>query len=176
MSTRSIILIGMPGAGKSTVGPLLAQRLGFPFQDTDAIVRKEDGRELKAIVSEDGFEAFLDIQQSIIISKDLKGCIVATGGSVVKSEPLMLYLKGIGKVIYLKYDFEVLEQRLTPDRRLARAGGQTFRQVFDEREPLYIKYADSIIDCTGKTPDEIVNEISGGDVNGQFDFSFSCRR
>lgn len=176
MSRRSIILTGMPGAGKSTVGPLLARKLGLPFEDTDAIIKQKDGRELKAIVSEDGFEMFLDIQQRVILSQDLKECIVATGGSVIKSDVLMQYLKSIGTVIYLKYDFQVLEQRLAPDRRLARAGGQTFRQVFEEREPLYIKYADSIIDCTGKAPDEIVKEISGETVNGQTNFSFDRRR
>lgn len=158
---KSIILIGMPGAGKSTVGPLLAQKLRFSFEDTDDIVKRNDGRELKTIVAEDGFEAFLDIQRKVIMSHELKSCILATGGSVIKSDALMKYLRNIGKIVYLKHDFTVLEKRLSPDRKLARARGQTFRQVFEDREPLYIKYADSIIDCTGKTPDEIAEEIFG---------------
>ena len=156
-----LILIGMPGAGKSTVGPLLAGKLGLPFIDTDDIVKQKDGRELKTIVAEDGFESFLEIQQKVIMSHELKNCILATGGSVIKSDVLMKYLRNIGKVIYLKHDFTALEKRLAPDRKLARSGGQTFRQVFDEREPLYRKYADSIIDCSGKTPAEIVDEITG---------------
>jgi shikimate kinase len=172
MSGESVVLIGMPGAGKSTVGPLLADKMGVPFQDTDTLIRREDGRELKTIVAEDGFKAFLAMQQKIIMSCDLEKCVVATGGSVIKSDLLMRHLKSIGMVVYLKYEFETLERRLAPDRRLARAGGQSFRQVFEEREPLYEKYADRVIDCTGKTPDEIVNEISGEPEHGRFDFRF----
>lgn len=157
--SNNIILIGMPGAGKSTIGPLLANKLGLCFEDTDIIVKKNDGRELRDIVAEEGFETFLCIQQKVIISQKWNGCVIATGGSVVKSIALMQHLQELGRIVYLKLDIHTLEQRLAPDRRLARAGGQTYRQVFEEREPLYIKYAESIIDCTGKTPDEIVAEI-----------------
>lgn len=160
-SGKNIILIGMPGAGKSTIGPLLAEKLGLSFEDTDIIIKKNDGRELKTIVEEDGFERFLDIQQKIIMSQELKDCVIATGGSVVKSIALMQHFKSIGRIVYLKLDVHTLELRLAPDRRLARASGQTYRQLFEEREPLYIKYAESIIDCTGKTPEEIVCEIAG---------------
>ncbi len=161
MKDGCIILIGMPGAGKSTIGPLLARKTGLSFEDTDTIVRRKDGRELKAIVAEDGFETFLEIQQKVILTQNLKNCVVATGGSVVKSDVLMRGLKRLGAILYLQVDFEVLQERLAPDRKLARAGGQTFRQVFEERENLYIKYADSIISCTGKTPEDIVEEIAG---------------
>lgn len=159
--SNCIVLIGMPGAGKSTVGPLLAQSLGCSFEDTDAIVRQSDGRELKKIVAEDGFEAFLDIQQEVILSHRFDHCVIATGGAVVKSETLMKQLKELGPAVYLQYEFEVLEQRLAPDRRLARAGGQSFRQVFEERVPLYERYADVILPCTGKAPEQIVEEIIG---------------
>ena len=161
-SDKSIILIGMPGAGKSTIGPLLAKKTGLFFQDTDTIVHNSDGRKLKNIVAEEGFEAFLRIQKKAIMKQELRGCVIATGGSVVKSDELMQYFKSIGKIVYLKLDFNTLEQRLAPDRRLARADGQTFGQLFEEREPLYIKYADYIVDCTAKTPDEIVQEIYMG--------------
>lgn len=157
---RSVILIGMPGAGKSTVGPLLAAKLGLSFKDTDSIMKENDGRELKTIVAEDGFEAFLELQQRVLLSQDFSDCVVATGGSVVKSYDLMRRLKEIGTIIYLKYDITILEKRLEPGRKLARAGGQTFRQVFEERGPLYISYADSIIDCGGKAPEEVVTEIN----------------
>ena len=165
MNKSCIILIGMPGAGKSTVGPLLAERKGLSFKDTDTLVKQQDGRELKTIVVEDGFEAFLEIQQKAILSQNLNNSVVATGGSVVKSDALMRTLKSIGTVIYLQVDFELLQQRLATDRKLARAGGQSFKQVFDEREPLYIKYADSIIECTGHTPEEIVEKITGVAAN-----------
>lgn len=160
LKISNIILIGMPGAGKSTIGPLLAEKLDLAFEDTDILIKKCDGRELRDIVGEDGFEKFLCIQQKVIMSKVLKGCIIATGGSVIKSAALMQYLKDIGRIVYLKLDFNILEQRLAPDRRLARVNGQTFEQLFAEREPLYIKYADSIIECKDKTPEKIVLEIA----------------
>ena len=158
---KNIILIGMPGAGKSTIGPLLAEKLGFSFEDTDTMIHKSDGRYLKDIVKEDGFETFLDIQQKVIMSQEFRNHVIATGGSVIKSRHLMQYFKSIGMIIYLMIDFNTLEQRLAPDRRLARAGGQTFRDVYEEREPLYKKYAECIIDCTNKTPEEIVRKITG---------------
>lgn len=158
-AVNSIVLIGMPGAGKSTVGPLLAEKLKLSFEDTDIIIKNTDGRALRDIVTENGFETFLAIQQKVIMSRKLKDCVVATGGSVVKSPDLMRYLGSIGRIFYLKLDFEILEQRLAPDRRLARTDGQSFRQLFEEREPLYIKYADNIIECSEKTPDEIATEI-----------------
>ncbi|MDD4496282.1 MAG: shikimate kinase [Eubacteriales bacterium] len=156
---KSIILIGMPGAGKSTIGPLLAEKLGLSFADTDDIIKESDGRELRDIVAQDGFEGFLRLQQKILMSRELKGCVISTGGSVIKSEALMSYFSSIGRIVYLKTDVEILEQRLAPGRRLARANGQTIRQMFEEREPLYIKYAECIIDCTGKNPEEIASEI-----------------
>jgi shikimate kinase len=161
MSKKSIILIGMPGAGKSTIGPLLADRLGMPFEDTDVLVRQKDGRELKKIVMEDGFEKFLEIQQKIILSSGLKHTVIATGGSVIKSDGLMRHFQEIGTVVYLKVGFDLLEQRLAPDRKLARAGGQTFRQLFDERVPLYLKYAAYVVECSGRIPEDIMEEIAG---------------
>lgn len=157
----SIILIGMPGAGKSTIGSLLARKIGIPFKDTDDIIFENEGRELKNIVKEDGFETFLNIQQRLITKADLNDCVVATGGSVVLSENLMEHLKSIGTIVYLKVDFEALSMRLSADRRLARPEGHTFKQVFQQRDSLYKKYADVIIDCTGRTPIEIVADLSG---------------
>lgn len=155
----SIILVGMPGAGKSTIGPMLAKQLDYTFKDTDIIVQQFDGRALRDIVQQDGFEAFMKIQDKALISELSDSCVIATGGSVIKSPELMNYLKELGKIIYLKVDESTLEKRMKPGRRLARADGQTYRQVFEEREPLYRKYADKIILCDGKYPLEITNEI-----------------
>jgi len=156
---RNIVLIGMPGSGKSTVGPLLAQKAGMDFVDTDQLMKDADGRDLGDIVKEDGYERFLELQQQIITSKSFRNHVIATGGSVVKSEGLMRYFRESGTVIFLDESPEVLENRLDPGRRLARIQGQTFREVYMERRPLYIKYADRIIDCVGKTAEEIVQEI-----------------
>jgi shikimate kinase len=155
----NIVLIGMPGAGKSTVGPILAGMAGLAFVDTDDLVKKQDGRELRDIVSQDGYERFLELQRKIITSCGIKENVVATGGGVVRDKELMGYLKDTGKVVYLRQTFETLEQRLAPGRKLVRSQGQTFKELFEERDPLYIKYADNIIDCGDKKPEEISREI-----------------
>lgn len=155
----NIVLIGMPGTGKSTVGPILARMTGLAFVDTDDLVKRQDGRELKDIVAQDGYERFLELQRNIIISCGLRQNVVATGGGVIKDNELMKYLKDAGKVIYLRQSIETLEQRLAPGRKLVRSKGQTFRELFEERDPLYIDYADNIIDCGDKKPEEISREI-----------------
>jgi len=155
----NIVLIGMPGAGKSTVGALLAQKLGRTFVDTDELVRKFDGRSPRDIVAEDGPERFLEIQNAAIMPIEFKNCIIATGGGVVKSDELMQYLKSAGIVVYLKQDPYTLEMRLKPGRRLARSDGQTFGMLYEERDPLYMKYADYVVNCEAKSPEKIVMEI-----------------
>lgn len=159
----NIVLIGMPGSGKSTVGPMLAQKAGMGFIDTDHLIKQTDGRELGDIVKKEGYERFLELQQRIITSQQYRNHVIATGGSVVKSDALMQYFRKTGTVIYLDQDPAVLESRLDPGRRLARAQGQTFGDVYEERRPLYIKYADRIIDCGGKSVEEIVREIIDND-------------
>lgn len=156
---NNIILIGMPGAGKSTVGALLAQKLGRTFVDTDELVKKLDGRALRDIVAEDGPERFLEIQNSAIMPMKFWNCIIATGGGVVKSDELMQYLKRAGTIVYLKQDPQTLEMRLEPGRKLARADGQTFKLLFEERDPLYMKYADYVVNCAAKSPEKIALEI-----------------
>lgn len=155
----SIILTGMPGAGKSTVGPVLSKLTGLAFIDTDELVKEHDGRALRDIVEQEGYEEFLRIQREIIVSCEIGQNIVATGGGVVRDDELMRYFSSAGRVVYLKQDFSTLEKRLAPERKLVRPQGQTFRELFEERNPLYIKYADKIIDCGDKTPTEIAWEI-----------------
>lgn len=159
----NIVLIGMPGSGKSTVGPLLAEKAGMSFVDTDHVITNIDGRELGDIVREDGYERFLELQQQIITSQPLQKHVISTGGSAVKSDGLMQYFKETAVIIFLDEDPLVLASRLDPARRLARAQGQTFEEVYEERKPLYIKYADRIVDCNGKTAEEIVREIIDND-------------
>ena len=155
----NIILTGMPGSGKSTVGPLLAQKTGKCFADTDDILRDAVGRELGDIVRTEGHIGFLELQQQIITSMEFLDHVIATGGGVVKSDGLMQYFKQIGKVIFLDEDLSTLERRLAPGRRLARSDGQSFMAVYEERRPLYIKYADLIINCRVNTAEELALEI-----------------
>jgi shikimate kinase len=162
-SSGNLILIGMPGSGKSTVGPLLAGKTGKGFVDTDDIVKAADGRELRDIVRDEGYERFLELQQTIIMSQRFSNCVISTGGGVVKSSGLMKYMKETGTVIFLDEDPDVLESRLAPGRRLVREEGQTFRDVYQERRPLYLEYSDVVIKCTGKTVEDIVREIMFND-------------
>jgi len=159
LNGKNIVLIGMPGAGKTTVGALLAKKLGRTFVDTDELVRKADGRELRDIVAQDGLEKFLEIQKAAIMQFKFEHCVIATGGGAVRSDELMQCLKKTGVVIYLRQAPDILEQRLAPGRRLARTEGQTFRELYEERDPLYIRYADRIIDCGEKAPEKIALEI-----------------
>ncbi len=158
-ASGNLILIGMPGSGKSTVGPILAEKTGRDFADTDDIIKTFDGRELRDIVREEGYKRFLELQQSIIMSHRFTNCVVSTGGGVVKSSELMKYLKRTGTIIFLDEAPEVLERRLAPERRLARAEGQTFIDIYRERRPLYLEYSDIIVVCTGKTVNDIIQEI-----------------
>lgn len=155
----NIILIGMPGAGKSTIGPLLSKQLGMEYADTDDIIRSAQGTELKDIVLKHGYEHFLDIQEHIIVSLSFSNHVLATGGSVVTSAPSMRHLKENGRAVYLDVDYDTIEQRLGPGRRLARSSGKSLREVYDERTPMYSEYADIIIHCSGRSKESIVEEI-----------------
>lgn len=159
LNCDSIILTGMPGAGKSTVGPILSEMTGLAFIDTDELVKSQDGRDLKEIVAQDGYERFLAIQRKIVMSCGIRRNIVATGGGVVRDDELMRYFRSVGSVVYLRQVLETLEKRLAPGRKLVRTQGQTFRELFYERDPLYVKYADKIIDCGEKIPTVIAREI-----------------
>jgi shikimate kinase len=155
----NIVLIGMPGSGKSTVGACLANMLNMNFVDTDDIIRQIEKKDLKDIVNDKGRGNFLRIQEDIILRLELNNSIVATGGSVVYSEKLMNHLKKKGVIIYLKHDILELTERMGAGRRLARNRGQSIADIYNERLPLYNKYSDFIIDCTKKDIGPIAEEI-----------------
>lgn len=160
MEKTNVILIGMPSAGKSTVGRPLADKLAMKFADTDEIILKQEKRPLKDIVNTDGLGKFLDIQEQAILSLNEENCVISTGGSAIYSEPAMRHLKTSGMVIYLQIPFDELENRITPGRRFARHEGQSFRELYDERIVLYEKYADYTINCSGKTVEELIEAVS----------------
>ena len=157
----NIVLIGMPGSGKSTVGAYLASMLNMDFIDTDNMIRNVEKKELKDIVNDKGRDHFLKIQENMITGLELENSIVATGGSVVYSEKLMGHLKKNGVIIYLKHDIKELAERMGTGRRLARDREQSITDIYNERLPLYNKYADIIIDCNGKGVGPIAEEIAG---------------
>lgn len=143
----SIILIGMPGAGKSTVGVLLAKYLGLDFVDTDILICRREQSTLQAILDTQGLTAFLEAEEAAVCSRSYPDCVVATGGSVVLSEKAMTHLVGQGKVVLLDVPLQALEQRITnlENRGIAFVPGQTLADLYRQRLPLYRKWADVTI-------------------------------
>ena len=158
---KNIILIGMPGAGKSTVGVILAKTQGMNFIDTDIAIQEKSKRPLQEIIDTDGPGAFKTIEEETILSLDCHHAVIATGGSVVFSRRAMEYLKSGGVVVYLKISFEEMEKRLRniTTRGLVLSRGETLHEMYTERTPLYEKYADITIDCEKEDFEVIVKKI-----------------
>jgi shikimate kinase len=159
---KNIVLIGMPGVGKSTVGVLLAKALGRHFLDTDVFIQAVQGRSLQEIIDSDGLAAFCKIEEEYATCIDLTNAVIATGGSVVYSESAMRALAEHGVIVHLDLPVDRIERRLAnlPTRGVVMEKGQTIRSLYDQRQPLYRKYAQITIDCTGKIHEQIVAEIA----------------
>lgn len=140
----NIVLIGMPGVGKSTVGVILAKMIGYQFIDADLLIQKQEGKLLHEIIAEKGTDGFIEIEERVNASIEASHTIIATGGSVVYGKKAMEHLSRIGTVVYLKVPYDTLEKRLEDikGRGVVLKEGQTFRTLYDERTPLYEKYAD----------------------------------
>ena len=149
---NNITLIGMPGAGKSTLGVVLAKVLGYQFLDSDLLIQKEEKRKLSQIIQEDGIEGFKLMEDRVNASIEAEETVIATGGSVVYCEKAMNHLKSIGKVVYLKLSYKTISNRLgdLKGRGVVLKEGQDLQGLYDERIPLYEKYADIVIDEDGK--------------------------
>ena len=145
---ENIILIGMPGSGKSTIGVVLAKVLGYEFLDSDLVIQKEEGRLLSEIIAQEGIDGFIAVENRVNAGLDVQHTVVATGGSAVYGREAMEHLKKIGTVLYLKLDYEQLCGRLgdLADRGVVLREGQTLHDLYLERVPLYEQYADIIID------------------------------
>ncbi len=146
---ENVVLIGMPGSGKSTVGVLLAKALGYGFLDVDLVIQRQEGALLQEIIDRRGVEAFLDAEERAVCSVDCRGSVVAPGGSAVCRERAALHLKSLGPVVYLRVPLEELHSRIQnlSTRGIAMEPGQTLEDVMAFRAPLYEKYADLVIDC-----------------------------
>lgn len=149
---NNITLIGMPGAGKSTLGVVLAKILGYEFMDSDLLIQREEKRRLHQIIEEEGTEGFKAIENRVNASIETENTVIATGGSVVYCEEAMEHLRKIGKVIYLRISLESLEKRLgnLKKRGVVLKEGQTLKDLYEERVPLYEKYADLTVSEEGK--------------------------
>ena len=147
---KNIILIGMAGAGKSTLGVLLAKAQGMDFLDSDILIQKNDG-----------MDAFLKIEEDVLCGIDVENTVIATGGSAVYSKIAMEHLKERGIVVYLDVPFPELQKRLTniKTRGIAIRPGYTLQDVFNERLALYKKYAHITVDCVNMTVEQNVEKI-----------------
>lgn len=160
---NNLILIGMPGAGKSTVGVLLAKKLSMAFIDTDIVIQQQCGAELQSIVEKQGYLALRKIEEEVIVALSVINTVIATGGSAVYSSNAMRHLDSIGQIVYLKLAMNRLLRRIDnyATRGIASPQGQSFRSLFVERTKLYRQYGEMVIDCGKKTQDEIAAEIAG---------------
>jgi shikimate kinase len=161
MRKTGIVLIGMAGVGKSTIGMALAQALDFGFLDVDNYILQKDGKRIQEVIDSEGEEAFLRLEKRRMYEVQLPRMVVAPGGSIIYHPDLMDYLKKNVVLIYLDDSFANIEAKLTGglDRGIVGLKDKTLRQIYEERRPLYFKYADIIIDCRGKEQGEIINEI-----------------
>jgi shikimate kinase len=158
---NSVVLIGMPGSGKSTLGHQLAEKTGLDFVDTDILIQQREGKSLQRILDESNYMNFLKIEESVLRSVDTKGCVVSTGGSSVYSRKGMDRLRSQAIVLFLDVCFKELVCRINnyDQRGIACKNNQSFYDVYLERKCLYQRYADIVIDCNEKSMDVIVDEL-----------------
>ncbi len=161
MNSESIVLIGMAGAGKSTMGRSLAETLGFEFTDLDDDIEEKAGKTVQEIIDDEGELALLQLEKQMMYEINLTRRVVAPGGSIIYNPDLMEYLKQHSTLVYLYDSFENIERRLTDAaiRGIVGLRDKSLRQIYDERSPLYSRYADITVDCRGKSWDQIAREI-----------------
>ncbi|HEY0963808.1 MAG TPA: shikimate kinase [Pseudomonadales bacterium] len=157
----NLVLIGMPGSGKSTVGVVLAKRTSHDFIDTDVVIQSVEHRSLQQIMDSEGYMKLRDIEARVLQTLDLENHIISTGGSAVYSDDAMMHLKQNGTAIYLDVSLDTLRSRITDyeTRGIAKRPEQSFAELFEERTRLYRKYADLIVKGDGMSQDDVCNHI-----------------
>lgn len=164
MEKNNIVLIGMPGVGKSTLGVVLAKELGYEFVDADLLIQKQENRLLKEIIADQGVKGFLAIENAVNAAIEADKTVIATGGSVIYGAEAMEHLKSIATVVYLKLDYDTLDSRLGSlrGRGVVLRDGQTLRDLYQERVPLYEKYADVTVDEAGLDLEATLTAVLAG--------------
>ena len=144
LSRDNVVLIGMPGVGKSTIGVILAKLIGYQFLDADLVIQQQEGKLLREIIEEAGTEGFIEVENRVNAGIKAVRTVIATGGSVVYGREAMEHLKSIGTVVYLKVSYPILEKRLADikGRGVVCKENQSLYDLYQERTPLYEQYAD----------------------------------
>ena len=146
----NIILIGMPGAGKSTLGIVLAKIMNYRFIDADLVIQQQCDKTLQKLIDACGPDGFIEVENEILRDLEAEHSVIATGGSAVYSDEAMKHLASIGRVVYLKISYEQLVGRLSDlqERGVVLKGGigMSLRELYDERKPLYEQYAKVTVD------------------------------
>lgn len=157
----NIILIGMPASGKSTVGVVVAKRLGYEFVDTDLLIQKQEKRLLKEIIEQEGNDGFLAIENQVNRDLEVDHAVISPGGSVVYCEEAMEHFKKIGKVVYLKAPFEEINRRISnaKNRGVVLKEGQTLKDLYEERIKMFEKYADVTVEEDGAGLEETIDRV-----------------
>lgn len=157
----NIVLIGMPGSGKSTVGVILAKLMAFDFLDTDLLIQSSQKRSLQDIVDEEGHLRLRQFEEDILLSIDVQNHVISTGGSAVYSEPAMAHLASIGTIVFLEIDLQSLQQRVQnfATRGLAKRPDQSLADLFAERAVLYRQVANITVNCSNLTQDDVCSKI-----------------
>ncbi len=161
MDKSNVVLIGMPGSGKSTCGVIAAKVMLKNFFDTDLLLQGLERSRLQDLIDEKGVDYFYEAEEKAILSLNIEATVIATGGSVIYSEKAMEHLRSLGKVIYLHLDYETMMKRINnfTTRGIVVKKGSSLPDMYNERLPLYEKYADEIIYCDDNTVEETVEEI-----------------
>ena len=161
MKKESIVLIGMAGVGKSTIGAALARALGFSFTDLDEYIREKDGKTVQEIIDTRGEEVLLQLEKKRMYEIDMQCRVVAPGGSIIYHPDLMEYLKQCSVLVYLDDSFEDAEGRLenASTRGIVGLKSKSLREIYNERRPLYARYGDITVDTEGKSQEQVIREI-----------------
>ncbi len=159
---KNVVLIGMPGSGKSTVGVVLAKKLGYRFLDSDLVIQETCGKLLYQLIDEKGEAGFLMLENEINASIIADHTVIATGGSAVYGKDAMSHFCKMGQIVYLKLPYEELKERLGDlhERGVVLKEGYTLLELYEERVPLYERYAGVVIECSGKSIRQVVEEIA----------------
>lgn len=158
---HNIVLIGMPGAGKSTVGVVVAKRMGYRFLDSDLVIQEKHDKLLQELIEEHGVEGFWELENEVNASLETAHTVIATGGSVCYEKEAMEHLRQIGTVVYLKIGFRALKSRLGDlnARGVTLREGQDLKALYEERLPLYEQYAHITVNCDKKQLRQVAAEV-----------------